>query len=39
MNKSLGGEGGGGGGRVFVAWDYKDADVKYLPCAFEGVYF
>ncbi len=26
------------GEQMFVAWDYKGANVKYLPCAFEGVY-
>ncbi len=23
---------------MFIAWDYKGANVKYLPCLFEGLY-
>jgi hypothetical protein len=23
---------------MFIAWDYKGANVKYLPCLFEGIY-
>jgi hypothetical protein len=23
---------------VFIAWDHNGTSVKYLPCAFEGVY-
>jgi hypothetical protein len=23
---------------MFITWDYKGADVKYLPCLFEGIY-
>jgi hypothetical protein len=26
------------GEQVFVTWDYKGANVKYLPCAFERIY-
>jgi hypothetical protein len=24
--------------RVFIAWDHNGINVKYLPCAFEGIY-
>ncbi len=24
---------------VFIAWDHNGTNVKYLPCAFEGVCF
>jgi len=27
------------GDQMFVTWDYKSADVKYVLCAFEGLYF
>jgi hypothetical protein len=23
---------------VLIAWDHNGMDVKYLPCAFEGIY-
>jgi hypothetical protein len=23
---------------VFIAWDHNGTNVKYLPCAFKGVY-
>jgi hypothetical protein len=23
---------------MFIAWDYKGVDVKYLSCVFEGIY-
>jgi hypothetical protein len=23
---------------VFITWDHNGTNVKYLPCAFEGVY-
>jgi hypothetical protein len=23
---------------VFIAWDHNGANIKYLPCMFEGVY-
>jgi hypothetical protein len=26
------------GNQMFVTWDYKGANVKYLSCAFEGIY-
>ncbi len=26
------------GEQMFVAWDYKSANVKYMTCAFEGSY-
>jgi hypothetical protein len=26
------------GEQCFIAWDHNGVDVKYLPCAFDGVY-
>jgi hypothetical protein len=26
------------GERMFIAWDYKCVDLKYLSCVLEGIY-